>query len=351
VSDSADTPKLFISYRRDETPVSAAWLYEVLVERFGESSVFMDLTLKPGEDFVERITDVLGSCHILLLVMGPRWAAPNDGTGPASIRDPDDFVRLEAEVAMARGDVEVLPVLVGGAKMPHRDELPEKIQGLTRIQAKQLTDNRRAADMRELVARVEELLPLETVVHDPDPPPPPKETLEAKREGQPRRWIARVAVVGAVAGLLAAVVLVATGGLAGGDDKSGESGTLGASNEPGKPTNKPAPDSSEAEPGAELESANTAAPRGSKSDWPEGTSAWTVVLASVGTRDEAEARRDEAERYGDAGILRSDDYSSLREGYWVVFAGQYTSGDEVQAAAERWQGGQFSDAYPRFVEP
>lgn len=349
MSDPAGAPKLFISYRRDETPVSAAWLYEVLVERFGESNVFMDLTLKPGEDFVERITDVLGSCHILLLVMGPRWANPDDSTGSASIRDPDDFVRLEAEVAMARRDVEVLPVLVGGAKMPHRDELPEKIHGLTRIQAKQLTDDRRAADMRELVARVEELLPPETVVHDPDPPPPPKKTLEPKREGQPRRWIAAVAV--ALAGLLVAVVLVATGGLAGGDDKSGESGTLGASNKPGKPADKPAPDSSETEPGAEPDSANTAAPKGGKSDWPEGTSAWTVVLASAGTRDEAEARRDKAERYEEAGILRSDDYSSLRAGYWVVFAGQYTSEDEVQAAAERWQGRQFSDAYPRLVEP
>ena len=28
MSDSVSAPKLFISYRRDETPVSAAWLYE-----------------------------------------------------------------------------------------------------------------------------------------------------------------------------------------------------------------------------------------------------------------------------------------------------------------------------------
>ena len=350
MSDSVDSPKLFISYRRDETPVSAAWLYEVLVERFGEQNVFMDLTLKPGEDFVERITDVLGSCHILLLVMGPRWANPDDGKGSGSIRDPDDFVRLEAEVAMARRDVEVLPVLVGGAKMPHRDELPEKIQGLTRIQAKQLTDDRRAADMRELVTRVEELLPPETAVHDSGPQPPaPKETLEPKREEHPRRWIGPVAV--AVVALLVAVVLVATGALAGGDGESGESGRLGASNESGQAAGKPTPNSSEGEPGAEPESAETAAPEGGKSDWPAGTSAWTVALASVGTRDEAEARRDEAERYEEAGILRSDDYSSLRAGYWVVFAGQYTSGDEVQAAAERWHGRQFSDAYPRYVEP
>ena len=177
MSDSAGAPKLFISYRRDETPVSAAWLYAVLVERFGEPNVFMDLKLKPGENFVKRISEVVGSCHILLLVMGPRWADPEDGEGAASIRDPDDFVRLEAEIAMARDDVQVLPVLVGGAKMPHPDELPAQLRELTQIHAKQLTNERRAEDMNELVGRVDELLPPETFVRVPDPPPPAREAL------------------------------------------------------------------------------------------------------------------------------------------------------------------------------
>lgn len=210
MSDSAGAPKLFISYRRDETPISAAWLYEVLADRFGESGVFMDLTLKPGEDFVERITEVLGVCHILLVVMGPRWAAPNDGTGPASIKDPDDFVRLEVELAMARPDVEVLPVLVDGAKMPHRDELPKEIQGLTRIQAQELTTRRRKADMAELVGRIEELLPPETMVRSPAerPPPPAEEEREPTSGGRPR-WQIAAAIVAAIA--LAAMVVVVAG--------------------------------------------------------------------------------------------------------------------------------------------
>lgn len=224
MSDSAGAPKLFISYRRDETPVSAAWLYAVLVERFGEQNVFMDLKLKAGENFVKRISEVVGSCHILLLVMGPRWADPEDGEGAASIRDPDDFVRLEAEIAMARDDVQVLPVLVGGAKMPHPDELPEQLRELTQIHAKQLTNERRAEDMNELVGRVDELLPPETFVHVPDPPPP-EETLEPTRDGRPRRWLAPALLAAA---LLVAVLLVATGGLGGGGE-SGDSRSLGES--------------------------------------------------------------------------------------------------------------------------
>ena len=51
-----------------------------------------------------------------------------------------------------------------------------------------------------------------------------------------------------------------------------------------------------------------------------------------------------------AAILHSDDFPTLRPGYWVVFDGQYDSIDQAQsqAAGDRGKGG-FSDAYPRFV--
>lgn len=189
----------------------------------------MDLKLKPGENFVKRISEVVGSCHILLLVMG-RAGPTRKSEGAASIRDPDDFVRLEAEIAMARDDVQVLPVLVGGAKMPHPDELPEQLRELTQIHAKQLTNERRAEDMNELVGRVDELLPPEMFVHVPDPPP--EETLEPTRDGRPRRWLAPALLAAA---LLVAVLLVATGGLGGGGERAGESATLGASDDPGYP--------------------------------------------------------------------------------------------------------------------
>ena len=224
MSDSVHAPKLFISYRRDETPVSAAWLYEVLVERFGEPNVFMDLKFKPGENFVKRTSEVVGACHILLVVMGRHWAAPEGGDGPASIKDPDDFVRLETEIAMERNDVSVLPVLVGAAKMPHPDELPDKIRGLTDIQAKQLTNERRAEDMKELVGRVEELLPPETMVHRVPEPPAPPESADEDEPGERRSWWRIVIAAGAAAALVA-VVLVATGVLSGGgeSDDSGPS--------------------------------------------------------------------------------------------------------------------------------
>jgi hypothetical protein len=87
--------------------------------------------------------------------------------------------------------------------------------------------------------------------------------------------------------------------------------------------------------------------------WPDGVSAWTVVLASEATRGLAESAVEKAKRVSsrglNIGVLHSSDYASLRAGYWVTFAGQFDSVDEAQQAAERYRG-QFPSAYQRFIE-
>ncbi|HYH54246.1 MAG TPA: hypothetical protein VD761_08955 [Solirubrobacterales bacterium] len=87
--------------------------------------------------------------------------------------------------------------------------------------------------------------------------------------------------------------------------------------------------------------------------WPNGISAWTVVLASEESKGLAESAVERAKRIAsrglNIGILRSADYASLRPGYWVAFAGQFDSVDEAQQAADRYRS-QFSSAYQRFIE-
>jgi hypothetical protein len=79
--------------------------------------------------------------------------------------------------------------------------------------------------------------------------------------------------------------------------------------------------------------------------WPDGKTGWTVVIASTSSRAEAEKKARAAG--ADAGVLHSDDYSSLRKGYWVVFAGQYDDQKAAQSAAK----GKGSGAYARRVVP
>ncbi|HEY6671653.1 MAG TPA: toll/interleukin-1 receptor domain-containing protein, partial [Solirubrobacterales bacterium] len=148
---NAGVPKLFICYRREETAAHAGRLYDALVAQFGEPNVFMDIELEPGIDFVDHIREVVGSCHVLLVILGPKWATLSDGADHARIGDEDDFVRLEVETALRRSDVRVIPLLVGGARMPHSDELPEAVRGLTRRNAFELSDLRWRYDVGRLV--------------------------------------------------------------------------------------------------------------------------------------------------------------------------------------------------------
>ena len=89
---------------------------------------------------------------------------------------------------------------------------------------------------------------------------------------------------------------------------------------------------------------------GEIAQWPDDTSAYTVILLSTNTRDGAEAVARQAARAGiPAGVLQSDDYSSLNPGFWVVFGGEFDSSEEAQREAESYAGLGFPGGYPRFV--
>ena len=163
---NASAPKLFICYRREETAAYAGRLYDALAGQFGDRNVFMDIELEPGIDFVERITEVVGACHVLLVIVGPRWATLANGEEHARITNEEDFVRLELEAALRRPGLRVIPLLVGGARMPPSDVLPEAVRALTRRNALELSDLRWRYDVGRLMNTLEELV---TVTPVPGP--------------------------------------------------------------------------------------------------------------------------------------------------------------------------------------
>ena len=71
------------------------------------------------------------------------------------------------------------------------------------------------------------------------------------------------------------------------------------------------------------------------------------MLASTPSRAEAE-RKARAAGTTAAGVLHSDDFASLRKGYWVVFSGQY---DSQSAASDALDGIDAKDAYIRRIVP
>jgi TIR domain len=150
--------RIFISYRREETAYPAAWLYDRLADRFGGGQVFKDVdSIELGDDFVEVITTAVGSCDVLLAVIGPRWLDATDEDGRRRLDDPDDFVRLEIEAALAR-NVRVIPILVDGARMPRATDLPPSLVRLVRRQALELSPNRFELDTSRLLSVLEKTL-------------------------------------------------------------------------------------------------------------------------------------------------------------------------------------------------
>ena len=102
VESAAPVPgRVFISYRREETAYPAGWLYDRLAQHFGAAQIFKDVDSIPlGDDFVEVIDRAVGSCDVLLALIGAQWLTITDVHG-RRLDDPNDFVRLEIEAALA----------------------------------------------------------------------------------------------------------------------------------------------------------------------------------------------------------------------------------------------------------
>jgi hypothetical protein len=146
---------VFISYRRDDSAGDAGRLADALEARFGKARVFRDVEDIPaGEDFARAIDRALAQADTLLVVIGREWLTASNSAGRRRLDDPQDFVRLEIESALAHG-IRVLPILMRGAAMPVADELPESLRPLTRIQAHELSDSRWDYDVRRLVEVLE----------------------------------------------------------------------------------------------------------------------------------------------------------------------------------------------------
>jgi hypothetical protein len=85
--------------------------------------------------------------------------------------------------------------------------------------------------------------------------------------------------------------------------------------------------------------------------WPAGKSGYTLVLISAKKRKQAYAKAREAKSRGiDAGVLHSNNYSSLNPGYWVVFVGRYKSVGQARSHIDEYASKGFPGGYPRRIK-
>jgi cell division septation protein DedD len=156
------------------------------------------------------------------------------------------------------------------------------------------------------------------------------------RIAAPRGWKVPLAVVGVLLALALIGIVLALVELAGDPEQVTEA--------PATPTPAPTaaaapavPPPASPTPGAETTPApqqGGAQPSPGVDTWPKGETAWTVILNSSGTREDAERIAGELAAKGipDVGVLDSDDFTSLGPDSFVVFSGQYEDRTQAEGA-------------------
>jgi TIR domain len=150
-------PKIFLNYRREDTRGYAGRLYDRLSNRFGEEQIFRDVdAIPPGIDFLEHIDGVVDQCDLMLVLIGESWTSIKDAQGKRRLYDPHDFVSIEIAAALEK-NIPVIPVLIQGARMPSKEDLPEHIQSLARRNAVEMSDSHWNYDWERLTRGIDQL--------------------------------------------------------------------------------------------------------------------------------------------------------------------------------------------------
>ncbi len=144
-------PEIFICYRREDSEGYAGRLHDPLAARFGAAGVFLDVdTLQPGVDFDVVIKSTLGRCKVVLVIIGP-------GFFTSRLRDTNDFVRREIVAALS-AKKRVIPVLVSGATLPSKRQVPHDIAPLLGKNAVTLNHANWKDDVGRLIRALEKIL-------------------------------------------------------------------------------------------------------------------------------------------------------------------------------------------------
>lgn len=115
--------RLFLSYRAATAAQHAGRLYDRLAAHFGNTAICYDRdAMSPGELWRARIRQELQDAVAVLAVIDREWLASLEKQA-----EDEDVVRFELETAIGLRKT-IIPILVGGAQMPRRHELPPVLE-------------------------------------------------------------------------------------------------------------------------------------------------------------------------------------------------------------------------------
>ena len=147
---------IFISYRRDDSGSEAKLIADALCKSLSPEAVFMDTaSIDYGDTWPDRIRSALLESRYVLVVIGPDWLlAGMDEWGQRRIDNEADWVRQEISTALKDDNKTIIPLLVGNAKMPPSDVLPDDVAAITSKQAIEIRRDYWDHDIKLLTAKI-----------------------------------------------------------------------------------------------------------------------------------------------------------------------------------------------------
>jgi len=150
-------PKIFISYRRQDSGAVARRLAETLSRSFGTHQVFIDTdSIRVAQNWKNAIQSALEEASVLIAVIGPQWLRLQNEEGRRRIDLQEDWVRSEIGHALQRS-TPIIPLLISGTEPLTESALPDSLAGLALAQAYRLADEYWKRDVDELIGILSEL--------------------------------------------------------------------------------------------------------------------------------------------------------------------------------------------------
>ncbi|HEY4717414.1 MAG TPA: toll/interleukin-1 receptor domain-containing protein [Anaerolineales bacterium] len=149
---------VFINYRRADSEGYAGRIYDHLAGKYGRESIYMDVDNIPkGVDFDRELDPALNSCISFISVIGQNWLWVKDEKGNRRLDVPEDLVRREIHRALER-EIRFFPLLVGGAQMPKKEDLPTEIQQMVKKNAIVIRHDSWGSDIYKLTFELDSIL-------------------------------------------------------------------------------------------------------------------------------------------------------------------------------------------------
>lgn len=163
---------IFVSYRRKDSQWATRLLLDRLVGKFGKGAVFADIDNIPyGVDFRKYVGEVLSKCWLTVVVIGERWLTIKGRSGRPRLLEEDDLLRTEIEISLMR-NIPVIPVVMGKARMPEKEDLPDAIKQLAQRHGTELRGGQHInQDIEAFLDVIDRMLTSNDPIPETDPDP------------------------------------------------------------------------------------------------------------------------------------------------------------------------------------